>query len=205
MFADSSTNAFTPTELFALPNTTGGTGLSSGSPAAPYVISVVPSSSFTDELTHTVSATYDVFGNLLSYSDALGFVTTYVRNANGQLTQLTQPVPATCVSAPVTSYTYDSKVNVTQATYPDGSYETWTFDATFNKPLTHTDQLGHTTTYTLDSHGNVLTVTDRLGNVTTYAYNSRGEVTSITSPNPSTGSSTGRPVTSFTLDTDRPL
>src|SRR5205814_4652315 len=88
-FADSSTNSFSPTEMAGVVNTSGGTGLSSGSPAAPYVISYIPSSSFTDGLSHTVSATYDVFGDLLSYTDALGFVTTYVRNSNGQATQLT--------------------------------------------------------------------------------------------------------------------
>ena len=43
-----STNSFTPTEMAGVVNTTGGTGLSSGSPAAPYVISYIPSSSFTD-------------------------------------------------------------------------------------------------------------------------------------------------------------
>src|SRR5205814_3156642 len=139
-FADSSTNSFSPTEMAGVVNTSGGTGLSSGSPAAPFVISSTESSSFTDGLSHTVSAVFDVFGNLLSYSDALGFVTTYVRNSNGQVTQLTQPDPdgAGSLVAPVTSFTYDSKGNVTRATHPDSSYENWTYDATFNKPLTHT-------------------------------------------------------------------
>src|SRR5207244_11915929 len=102
--------------------------------------------------------------------------------------------------APVTSYTYDSKGNVTRITHPDSSYETWTYDATFNKPLTHVDQLGHTTTYTLDSHGNTLTVTDRLGNVTTLVYNSHGQPTSITGADPDAGGPLAAPVTSFPYD-----
>src|SRR5262249_4639331 len=70
------------------------------------------------------------------------------------------------------------------------------------RPLTHTDQRGKTTTYTYDSHGNVLTITDALSNVTTMAYDSAGEITIVTAPNPSTGGATGGLVTSDTRDSD---
>src|SRR5204862_1978582 len=106
-FTDTSTNSFTPIEMAGVVDTSGGTGLSSGSPAAPYVISVTSgSSSYTDGLSHTVSAKFNVFGDLLSYSDALGFATTYARNSNGQMTQLTQPDPdgAGSLVAPVTNF-----------------------------------------------------------------------------------------------------
>jgi len=200
-FADSSTASYVNPETAGLVNTSGGVGLSSGNAATPYVVPMYPAT-YTDPLSLQSATTYDSFGNLLTLTDALGYTTTYTRNANGLVTQLTQPVPATGVAAPVTSYQYDSKGNLTKITYADSSYETWTYSSTLNKPLTHTDQLGHTTTNTYDSHGNLLTVTDPLGNVTTYAYNSLGLVTSVTAPNPSTGAASGGLVTTYSYDSD---
>ena len=72
------------------------------------------------------------------------------------------------LTAPVTAFTYDSQGNVTRITYADSSCETWTYGTSggsLNRPLTHTDQLGHTTTYTWDSLSRLSTVTDPLGTI----------------------------------------
>jgi YD repeat-containing protein len=201
-FPDTNTAQFTPFETLGLVDTGAGFGTQSN-PASIYKPSVI-ASTFIDSLSHATSLQLDRFGGTLSETDPLGYVTSYVRDANGVVTRLTQPDPdgGGPLAAPITAYQYDSKGNLTRLTYADTSYETWTYDATLNKPLTHTDQLGHTTTYTYDTHGNLLTATDPLGNVTTYTYTSRGQVATITAPNPSTGGSTGGPVTSFTYDAD---
>ena len=52
--------------------------------------------------------TTDRLGNVVSYTDPYGNVTTYTRDANGLVTQLTQPPPAAGDAAPVTTFTYDS-------------------------------------------------------------------------------------------------
>lgn len=90
--------------------------------------------------------------------------------------------------------------------------------------LSTTDALGHTTTYTYDSKGNVasisrqldgtttattsytynsfgevLTVADPLGNLTTNQYDANGNLTSITLPAP--GGGAGSSVTQFAYDT----
>jgi RHS repeat-associated protein len=86
-----------------------------------------------------------------------------------------------------------------------------TFDSNGNR-LTHTDELGHVTTYTYDANNNVtsvaqqldsqttvttaftnnslgepLTVVDPLGNVTTNTYDGNGNLLSVTSPAPVSG------------------
>ena len=72
----------------------------------------------TDPLSHTYTISLDHWGNVLSYTDPLSLITTYQYNANGQVTQMTQPVPASGVSSPVTSWQYDSNENLTQITHP---------------------------------------------------------------------------------------
>ena len=203
-FADTTTNTFSPAETAGLVNTSGGTGTSSSTPAAPYLPTHY-AATYTDGLSNQSTTQFDVFGDMTSLTDALTYVTTAQFNSNGQLTQLTQPSPATGVAAPVTGETYDSAGNLTQTTFPDSSTESWTYGTSggsLNRPLTHTDQRGKTTTFTYDSHGNVLTITDALSNVTTMTYNSNGTVATITAPNPSTGGASGGLVTSFTYDSD---
>jgi len=53
---------------------------------------------------------------------------------------------------------------------------------------------------TYDAEQKLLTTTDAMSNVTTDAYDHLGRLTSVTQPNPSTGASTGGPVTSFGYD-----
>jgi RHS repeat-associated protein len=96
------------------------------------------------------------------------------------------------------------------------------FDTSGNL-ISHTDELGHVTTYTYDSSGNMLsqsarldsnttittsytyngfgkplTVTDPLGNVTTNAYDANGNLLSITTPAPN--STTSASVIQFAYD-----
>ena len=204
-FADSSTNDFSPSEMDGLVNTSSGTGLSTSNRATPDVIGMMNMSSMMDAMTNTTTIIVDQWGNVVSYEDPLGLTTTYVYNSNDQITQMTQPSPGSGVAAPVTSYSYDSSGNLTQITHPDSTTDTWTYGTSggsLNRPLTHTDQPGKTTTYTYSSAGNVLTSTDALSNVTTMTYNSDGTLASVTLPNPSTGGASGGLTTSYTYDSD---
>ena len=69
----------------------------------------------------------------------------------------------------MTTYTYDENDNETSVTYPDGSTESWTYqmgtvdEHEYNQVLSHTDQLGHVTTYTYDDFGNEMTQTQVIG------------------------------------------
>jgi RHS repeat-associated protein len=111
-----------------------------------------------------VQSAFDASGNLLSFTDELGHVTSYAYDAAGNLA--TQSAQLTSTTAVTTSYTYNS----------------------FGEPLTVTDPLGNTTTNTYDANGNLLTVTTPAPNsstpasVTQFAYDSKGELTQITDP-----------------------
>jgi YD repeat-containing protein len=111
-----------------------------------------------------VQQTLDSNGNVLSFTDELGHLTTFTYDSSGNLTsQSAQLNPSTSVT---TSYTYNS----------------------LGEPLTVTDPLGNTNNNTYDANGNVLTVTSPAPNsstaasVTQFAYDSKGELTQVTDP-----------------------
>jgi RHS repeat-associated protein len=111
-----------------------------------------------------VQQTLDSNGNVLTFTDELGHVTTYTYDSLGNVaSQSAQLNPSTPVTS---SYTYNS----------------------FGEPLTVTDPLGNTSTNTYDANGNLLTVTSPAPNsstaasVTQFTYDSKGELTQVTDP-----------------------
>ncbi len=116
-------------------------------------------------------------------------------SATTTITYNRQGFPATETDAlgRITTYTYDQEGDVTSITQLDdgdggsGSNETETITYGVDEvPTSITDFNGHTTTYTLDSNGNILTVTDPDDDTTTYTYNSAGQVVTDTDPNGNT-------------------
>jgi len=111
-----------------------------------------------------IAYTYDTKGNILTATDALGYVTTNTYDTSNNLLSVSKPIGGG-VNA-LTSYTYNS----------------------FGEILTTTDPLGNVTTNTYDSHGNLLTVTTPAPNgstaasVTTFTYNTLGELLTIKDP-----------------------
>jgi YD repeat-containing protein len=121
-----------------------------------------------------------------------------------------------------TDYSYDSTTTALTSVQHPG-HPTTTFQALATAPLTgeltpassciasYTDQLNHTTTFTLDSFGNPLTVTDALGYTTVYRRDANGQVLEVDQPNATVGDANyGQtldangaalgPVTSFSYD-----
>jgi RHS repeat-associated protein len=101
-----------------------------------------------------------------------------------------------------TATTRDTGNRPTRIDYPDGSFETWTYNS-FGQPLTHQLRNTGTESFTYDAGGNMTQRKDPLGNITnytyypnglraslidarqlttTFAYNSRGKVTTVTHP-----------------------
>ena len=191
---------FEPIQTEGLVDTASGVGTSSnpGSFDQAYMMDAT----WTDPLGNQDTYAVDRFGNVIEYTNALGYVVTYERDADGRVTKLTQPDPdgAGPLSSPVTTYSYDSNGNLTGITLPDGSTASSVYDATLNRPTSSTDQMGRVTTYAYDASGNRTSTTDPLGNVTTYAYNASGFVTSIMLPDPDGAGSQTAPVTSFAYD-----
>jgi RHS repeat-associated protein len=160
-----------------------------------------------NNLTTTIGFTWMSHPN--SRQDSTGASSTTSYNRQGF------PVAVRDALDRITTYTYDMNGNVTSITRPDdppsGGWGvpapsvkmTITYDSQYGVPTSVTDFMGRTTTYTLDSHGNVLrrtdpdelyerwtynsagqvlTDTDRIGATTTYHYDSIGRLDQVFNP-----------------------
>ncbi|HEX7377250.1 MAG TPA: Ig-like domain-containing protein [Pirellulales bacterium] len=123
------------------------------------------------------------FGEVTTYVSPYGDVTTYQRNANGLVTQLTQPPPATGDAAPVTDFTYDTLGNQTLATGAQPSYGTTVYNA-FSEPVSFTNTSGDEWVWSYDTHGNLVSKTLPSGDTTSYTVDTLGNRLTMTQPAP---------------------
>ena len=169
----------------------------------------------TDADGHATALTFDDMGHPVVSVDALGNRTTITRDMNGYPVSDLDPMNRKV------DYQYDMRGNVTQVTryLAPGSgggstrplTETIAYDPTFSEPVRITDFRGLTTTFTLDSRGNVtrrtdpdlghedwtynaagqvLTDTDRNGHTTSLAYDALGRLAAVTEPDAGAGIAT---------------
>ena len=68
---------------------------------------------------------------------------------------------------------YDDKKNITKITYPNGSYEEFTYND-LDLVTTYRDRKGSLWTFEYDSKGNLLRIIDPLGNTSTIEHNQKG-------------------------------
>ncbi|SIO13416.1 RHS repeat-associated core domain-containing protein [Singulisphaera sp. GP187] len=179
------------------------TGVGTAANPAPMALPSAAKATVVDATHRTTTLTTDRFGYVTEEVDPLGNVTQYERDAHGRVLKITGPDPdgpGGPLTAPVTTFAYDGRGNLTGMTLPDLSTRVWTYDPTFSQPLSYRDETGRTTTYTLDGRGNRLTETDPLGRVTTSSYDSRGNLTSVTRPDPDGAGPLLAPTTGFTYD-----
>lgn len=134
----------------------------------------------------TSAATYNSQGFPATETDAMGRTLTYTYDSEGDVTSISEPYIGTGIATLI----YDST-------------ETITYNDDYGIPTSITDFDGNTTTYVLDSHGNVLeeeqpggvdqewtynsagqvlTHTDANDHTTSYVYNSLGRLTTIEEP-----------------------
>ena len=166
-------------------------GLKSASVLSPPTYPYYPVSSvdarYTDERGHTFHFTTDRFGNITSTEDPLGATTVSEHDYWGHLYRHTGADPdgvGTGSPAPITVYGYNYRASPLLRINPDSTTITATQHGTLQLPLVITDELGHTTTNTYDSVGNLLTTKDAENYLWTFAWNTHGNLTSQTSPDP---------------------
>ncbi len=157
--------------------------------------------SITDPIGRTVTYAYDASGRLASVTDPAGGVTSYTYDSQGRMLNISDPRGITYLTN-----TYDANGRVRQQTQADGGVWQFAYTVTagvvtqtvvtdprgnpttyrFNGqgyPLSTTDALGQSTTFTRDPSTNLLlTTTDPLGRVTRFTYDAAGNVTSLTGP-----------------------
>jgi YD repeat-containing protein len=172
---DSTTETFKADQLRGF-DTTG----TSGSPANPTLLAEAHGT-YTDPLSNVTDTRPDWGGLGLTgqMTDASGNIATNDRDANGLATITLDRLNR------IDLYSFDTKGNVLQHTYPDLSTDEYTWNS-FAEPLTHTDTLNHTTTYLYDQSGNGPNVTvtiDPMNNRTTMTYTADGKLATLTDPN----------------------
>lgn len=133
----------------------------------------------------------DRFGYVTQAIDALGNITNYERDPDGQLQRVVTPDPdgSGPLGTQETRYTYDSLGNLTSITYPDNSTESWEYDPAFSQITRYEDQLGRVTTYTVNpTTGDTLSMRQIVGLLDSSGNGETDDI--ITSYTYSTGSGT---------------
>ena len=131
-----------------------------------------------DELGKNTTEVYDNGGKLLSRSINGDLVLTRQYGEKNSYIRSTDERNLT------TTVTNNEAGKPTRITHPDGSVETYTYDNTFNKPLTYINQLGVETQWTYDNKGNATTRIDAVGKpeqrFNSWTYDQYGQVMSYT-------------------------
>ena len=147
----------------------------------------------TGENGYYLSILYDEQGRIIESTNSEG-------SKHITYDELNQRVSETDREGNTTRYTYDDSGNCTQIIYPDGTLESYRYNA-FNQIIwmrdrngietsyaydtnaqlsSFTDGRGNTTNYIYDASGNLLSVTDALGAQTSYVYDKQGNFISMT-------------------------
>jgi RHS repeat-associated protein len=126
----------------------------------------------TNALGRVTTYTYDPDGNPLTVADASG-TTTYTYNQLGQPLTITDPLNG------VTTNVYDARGNLLSSTDMTGGVTTYVYDAR-GLLQSVTDPRNKTTQFEYDAQGNLSRRKDALNNSTTYTYDARGRVTATT-------------------------
>lgn len=147
----------------------------------------------TGENGYYLSILYDEQGRIIESTNSEG-------SKHITYNELNQRVSETDCEGNTTRYTYDDSGNCTQIIYPDGTLESYRYNA-FNQIIwmrdrngietsyaydtnaqlsSFTDGRGNTTNYIYDASGNLLSVTDALGAQTSYVYDKQGNCISMT-------------------------
>lgn len=155
------------------------------------------------------SYTYDLFGNLLTATDALNNVTTYSYDHLHRLIQViaADPDGAGPQTSPVTSYTYDNAGHLLSVTDPLSRITSYTYDAlgrrqtvTLPDPDGVGGQASPVLAYVYDLVGNLLTETDAKGQVTSYSYDDLYRLIEMEAADPDGVGGLTSPITAYAYD-----
>ena len=153
--------------------------------------------SYTDFLGHTTTISYESddtspsFGFINAVTDPNGRTTSYTRQTNSWgITTITHPDGSTIQQTfwqdnphylasrtdelgHTTIFTRDPSYRITRKDYPDGAFETFTYN-NFGEVLSHEMTSGGTESFLYDGRGLKTSYTDATGGVTTYSYYTSG-------------------------------
>lgn len=144
---------------------------------------------FTDALGHTISNRYDARFHRVEEWDALGRPTCYAYDANGDMTNLVDAaghafafrydagihklVELRDSHGALTRFAYDTRGNLLETVFADGTRETYVYNAR-GLPTSKTTRSGATMSYAYDDRGLLLSRTYPGGARDAYEYNTAG-------------------------------
>lgn len=152
----------------------------------------------TDASGQSTSYTYNARGQLLTATNAKGETTTRTYNADGYLTAIDGPLPGaedtvrftydvvgtiqtvTNVDGYILTYDYDDMDRLTRVTYPDTTFEQFTYtnlDRTVQR-----DRAGRQTLYSYNGLRQLVSVTDPLNRVVRYDWCKCGDLKRLIDP-----------------------
>ncbi len=160
----------------------------------------------TDPRSKVTTNTYDSYGRLATTTDAESRVTQFFYDNSNRLTSVIdansvtaeqrtytdsgQLYQLTDARSNVSTYTYDGHDRKKRCTYPDSSYEEWTYDAAGNV-TTFRSRSSDTITSTFDALNRLATRTPQGQATETFTYDLAGRLLSASTPtvsgNPATG------------------
>ncbi len=115
---------------------------------------------------------YDVLGQRVSQTDALGHTTVFTYDGAGRLQAQADPLDK------VTTYGYDSQSNCTHIIDPDGVATTFTYDG-LNRQTSACDALKNCIMYEYDDASQLIQITAANGTATRYEYDRHGRLTAV--------------------------
>jgi RHS repeat-associated protein len=139
----------------------------------------------TDPLGNQTTYRFNALGLLTDVTDAAGQTRAFLLDPERNFALIGTKGAGACAVCGDTAagdqrFTHDASGNMTSRSDALGNKTLFSYEPVFNKVASVTDPLGHVTSFTYDSRGNMLTRTDANGNVASFSYNSFGQVTQIT-------------------------
>ncbi len=141
---------------------------------------------YVNELGNTSRFTTDRFGNLTSFTAALGAKTVSETDDIGRIFRITEADPdgAGSQTSPVTKLGYDAKSNLVVTVNPDTTTVKAEYDATLNRVTKLYNELNKYDTIEYFTDGDLKSWTDALGNKWQYTYDAYGNLLTETTPDP---------------------
>jgi len=140
------------------------------------ILKIVDALSGTTTFTYSATGTGETYGYLMTIDPALSGTNdgiSYTYDSLGRVKTRSR-------WGYTEQYTYDRLNRLTKTTYPDGTYQQWTYT---NLDVTQwRNRLGVTGTLTWDANRHLTASTDQLGRATTYEWCNCGSMTKLTDP-----------------------